>query len=115
MLIGAYPLLPRLTMSAAIASHALKSALLVRKGYAHRVIKTKEPNFLKALDAWHRLCEFEEKASIQEDDHMNITDREQLMLEEWEHQRHEPTAPPGISFLESMPTIAWENIQRDKD
>ena len=102
-------------MSTTIAVQGLKSALIVRDEHDHTTIQTNEQNFLHALEAWYRLCEFEELAGLQGDEHVNHNDRELMMIREWEYQYHKPQPPPALAYLKSLPRIAWDTVPVDKD
>ena len=110
-----YPLNPAEKMSTAIAVQGLKAALVVRDNHDHITMKTKEPNFLHALEAWDRLCEFEELAGLQEDEHVDNNDRELMMIREWDYALHEPQPPPALAYLDSIRRIAWKTVPEDKD
>ncbi|MDI1487000.1 MAG: hypothetical protein OHK93_006262 [Ramalina farinacea] len=102
-------------MSTAVAVQGLKAALIVRDNHDHTTIQAKEPNFLHALEAWDRLCVFEDLAGLQGDEHVNSNDRELLMIREWEYPLHKPQPPPALAYLESLPRIAWATVPEDKD
>ena len=102
-------------MTTAIAVQGLKAAALVRDEHAHTTIQTTEAKFLHALEAWDRLCEFEELARLQGDEHVKSRDRRLMMIREWEYPEHHPQPPTAIGYLESIPRIAWETVPEDKD
>lgn len=102
-------------MSTTIAVRGLKSVLRAREKHDHEEILTAEPNFLHALEAWYRLSEFEELASLQGDDHVDIKGRHLMMIREWAYTPPKPEPPPGLAYLESIPRVAWTTVPEDKD
>ena len=102
-------------MSTTIAVQGLMAALVVRDEHFHTTMRVKEPNFLRALEAWDKLCEFEELAGLEGDEHVDSNDRELMTLREWEYLLHKPQPPPASVYLESIPRIAWQSVPDDKD